>query len=170
VNVALAIGTLLAVAALAFVLYPVFYPPDHPVKHAAVVPRESQREAAVLALREIEFDRATGKLSDTDYADLKARYTGEAVLAMRREDAESEPSAGSIDGAIDGPIDEIETAVRAYRQLLRVCPTCGPRPEPDAEYCSACGRYLRDRCADCGAPVEALDARYCVSCGNRFAA
>ena len=34
---------------------------------------------AVVALREIEFDRATGKLSDADYAELKTRYTRAAL-------------------------------------------------------------------------------------------
>jgi hypothetical protein len=32
-------------------------------------------ESAIDALREIEFDRATGKLSDDDYAALKTEYT-----------------------------------------------------------------------------------------------
>ena len=41
----------------------------------------------MVALREIEFDRETGKLSDADYSELKARYTEAAVLAMRQEDA-----------------------------------------------------------------------------------
>ena len=45
----------------------------------------SSREdnGAVDALREIEFDRATGKLSDTDYDELKASYTQKAINAMR---------------------------------------------------------------------------------------
>ena len=76
-------------------------------------------------------------------------------------------------------IEELEALARGELPRPRVaqllahvtgCPECGPRPEPDAAYCSNCGRYLRDRCADCGAPVQALDARYCVGCGNRLAA
>jgi hypothetical protein len=52
--------------------------------------------------------------------------------------------------------DEIEAAVRAYRESHpgiaagapitpasgAACPTCGPRPERDASYCSSCGRPL----------------------------
>ena len=40
--------------------------------------------------------------------------------------------------------DEIEAAIRAYRASLgsRACPLCGPRPEADAVFCSACGRRL----------------------------
>ena len=76
---ALVIGTLLAVGALAFVLYPVFFPADQSASRAVIRPRESERDAAVSALREIEFDRVTGKLSDADYTDLKARYTEQAL-------------------------------------------------------------------------------------------
>jgi hypothetical protein len=162
VIVALVVGTVLAVGALAFVLYPVFFGSAHAVRSTAIIPRQSDREAAVAALREIEFDKATGKLSDVDYAELKGRYTEQAIVAMRVETSAATASAPND--------DEIEAAVRAYREGAGACPTCGPRPEPDAVFCSNCGRYLRDRCAGCGAPVDALDARYCIRCGTRLAA
>jgi hypothetical protein len=158
VIVALVLGTLLAVSALAFVLYPIFFGAVQQVP-MPIMPRLNEGDSAVAALREIEFDRATGKLSDVDYADLKARYTKDAIAAMRRKEA-GEP-------AMD---DEIEAAVRAYRDAHPACPEHGVRPEPDAVYCSDCGRYLHNRCAGCGAPVVEQDARFCVSCGTRLAA
>jgi len=163
VILALVVGTLLAVGALAFVLYPVFFAPPPQRRVAAPRARRSEKDDAVNALREIEFDRATGKLSDIDYAELKRRYTQEAVAAMRREGNAAVVASANGD-------DDIEAAIRAFRAGQPACPTCGPRPEPDAEFCSNCGRYLHDRCASCGAPVEALDARYCVNCGTRLAA
>lgn len=45
-------------------------------------PEETPRGQALLALKEIEFDRATGKLSDTDYAALNARYSAAAIAAL----------------------------------------------------------------------------------------
>lgn len=157
---ALVVGTLLAVGALAFVLYPIFFAPPPQDRFVAPAPERNERDDAIAALREIEFDRATGKLSDVDYAELKRRYTQEAIIAMRRE-------GQAADASND---DEIEVAIRAYRAGQPTCATCGPRPEADADFCSNCGRYLHDRCASCGAPVEALDARYCVNCGTRLAA
>jgi hypothetical protein len=157
---ALVLGTVLSVGALAFVLYPIFFG----VKRQAIFvapARLNEGDSAVMALREIEFDRATGKLSETDYAELKTRYTREAISAMRRQVA-SPPGAPSD--------DEVEAAVRAYRAEHPVCDVHGPRPEADAVFCSDCGRYLRDRCADCGAPVVERDALYCVTCGIRLAA
>ena len=158
---ALILGTLLAVGALAYVLYPLFFgmPTVRVVRAAA---REAEGDSPIVALREIEFDRATGKLSDADYAALKTRYTREALAVMRQTESGGQAAEPSD--------DEIEAAVRAYRERHASCPTCGPRPESDALFCSTCGRYLRDRCADCGAPVDALDARYCVSCGKSLAA
>jgi hypothetical protein len=163
---ALMIGTVLAVGALAFVLYPLFFVAPRSFRaDQAIAPRRSQRDEAVAALREIEFDRETGKLSDADYTELKSRYTRQAIDAMRRD-----ASVASASGVPSGDEDEIEAAVRAYRAQRIACPTCGPRPEPDAAYCSTCGRYLRDRCAECGAPVDAPEARFCVNCGHRLAA
>lgn len=166
---ALIVGTVLALAALAFVLYPVFFgtpnapPPSPRVSLNVEVDGDGEEPSAVAALRELEFDRATGKLSEADYAELKARYTKSAIAAMRRgSNAADEPGV---------PSDaDLEAHVLAQRQRLAGCPTCGPRPESDAVYCSNCGRYLNDRCAMCGAPVVAPEARYCNSCGNRLAA
>jgi hypothetical protein len=78
---ALVIGTLLAIAALSFVLYPLLigaYPSSTPRQG-----ENASENRAVDALREIEFDRATGKLSDSDYDSLKASYTQQAIDAMR---------------------------------------------------------------------------------------
>lgn len=162
---ALVIGTLLAVGALGFVLYPIFFGVASVSGRGMPERKRPERESAVVALREIEFDRATGKLSETDYADLKVRYTREAIAAMRVDDVALPPAGGTRPAD-----DEIEEAVRAYREKHDTCPACGPRPEADAVYCSNCGRYLGDTCAGCGTPVTALDARYCAKCGKGLAA
>ncbi|HEX5436228.1 MAG TPA: c-type cytochrome biogenesis protein CcmI [Gemmatimonadaceae bacterium] len=160
---ALIAGTILALGALAFVLYPLFS--DAPRRR--VVPADPPRaaeptraESAIAVLREVEFDRETGKLSDADYATLKAEYTREALAAMRQEDA-----AATADDA------QIEAAILAYRrQPASICPACGPRPEPDAVYCSSCGRFLAGECAKCHASVTEQGARFCPACGSSLAA
>lgn len=82
---ALLIGTALAVASLCYVLYPLYRAGVAPVARA---PRRSRRTSpAVDALRELEFDRQTGKISDDDYESLKARYTAQALTAIRAGNA-----------------------------------------------------------------------------------
>jgi hypothetical protein len=171
VTTALIIGTILAVGALAVVLYPLFFG-EHALGTApAAAPRESvpEGETAVQALREIEFDRETGKLSDADYAELKARYTQAAVDALRERGAQAAATVRLAPGERLSDT-QLEAAIRAFRSAAPVCPSCGPRPEPDAAFCSGCGRYLRDACAGCGAPVGESDARFCANCGQRLAA
>jgi hypothetical protein len=112
----LLIGTALAVASLCYVLYPIFRSEIAVAKPSSRPSSSETRQGyAVEALRELEFDRQTGKISDTDYSTLKARYTEEAVIVMRAR----------------------ETSEKA-------CPNCGPRPERevDAEFCSNCGVRL----------------------------
>ena len=158
---ALAIGTVLAVGALAFVLYPLFagvaLTPYRAPLSAEQAAGAAEQEA-VVALREIEFDRATGKLSESDYGELHARYTDRALVAMRG--ADSSGAAG----------DPVEAAVLAYRARLRQCVTCGPRPEPDAIYCSNCGGYLPGACGVCGSAVSEPAAAFCGACGRQLAA
>ena len=105
----LIVGTALAIAALCFVLWPLLVPSS--ARPGVTADRVSAPDYAVEALRELEFDHATGKISESDYASLKTAYTRKAVTVMR---------AG----------DRI------------VCDRCGPRPEPDAVFCSTCGAPL----------------------------
>lgn len=134
-------GVAVAVAALALVLEPLVRrpgaaalgAPDEP-DVAPLEESESPKVQALLALKEIEFDRATGKLSEEDYAELKARYGREALAAM---DAEAQRSAVVADA-----VDPAEALIRSARKDLAVCPHCGPRPETGAAFCSECGRPL----------------------------
>jgi ribosomal protein L40E len=159
----LVVGTLLAVIAVAYVLYPLLFSSASPRQRHVGITRVARvaDEDAIVALREIEFDRATGKLSDADYAELKSRYTARALAAMRaRGDA----------GAAATPEDLVEATVLAYRARLKSCARCGPRPEPDAVYCSNCGSYLDEKCEGCGRVVEEAGAAFCAGCGRQLAA
>ena len=146
-----AIGAILALAVVAFVLYPLLVT-SAPAARAAEAPEEIPGSTAVEALREIEFDRQTGKLSDSDYAALKASYTERALAELRAD--QSQPASP----AKDAPVPR------------RACPDHGKRPESDAAYCSECGRYLAGACPACGVAVTETGARYCAGCGNALAA
>ena len=160
-------AVLLGLGVIWLVLQPLVRPgPVRPAMYVPPDPEETRRGVALAALREIEFDRETGKLSDTDYAFLKARYTTEAVAALRADDATS--AATDADADIESLI---AARARALAGNAPACPACGPRPEPDAIFCSDCGRRIDSLhdCASCGAAVP-RDGHYCELCGTGVAA
>ena len=119
-----------ALAIAALVLWLVFepvlgLPRESPELLEPEAPEETRRGTALLALKEIEFDRETGKLSDRDYDLLKARYSAEALSAIAEEDSNAPPAPAALPAA-----------------AMLSCAFCGPRPEADAVYCSNCGRGL----------------------------
>jgi hypothetical protein len=157
----------LGAALLALVLLPVIRPPGpRAAVYEPLEPEETVRGVALAALREIEFDRETGKLSDSDYAFLKGRYTAEAIAALRAEGA-----AGSDDSGVEAMIAARVRTLRGGEGGPPPCVTCGPRPEPDAAFCSECGRRLvpGPGCARCGAALRP-DGRFCEACGTSAAA
>jgi hypothetical protein len=166
---ALIIGILLAAGAAYYVLLPILRPPTSSADAPSAGLDEgedpeddlSPQTVALRALKEIEFDRATGKLSDQDYEQLKGKYTEEALAAMRGERAPS----------VLRHTPEVAAAAPRTTHHAR-CPEHGPRPETDALFCSECGRRVGTApgyCARCGSTLE-TDARYCNRCGTRVAA
>jgi len=162
----LILGILLAAGAAYFVLLPILRPPLESPSGAAggdegedPADDMSAQTVALRALKEIEFDRATGKLSDQDYDALKAKYTGEALAALREESG-----VRSLEPGLKPAPDSRLPTPR--------CPEHGARPEKDAQFCSDCGRRLGTApgyCARCGTGLDD-DARYCNRCGTRVAA
>lgn len=169
----LIVGTGLALGALTLVLSPLLGTMDPKSdatpgsRRAAPEPEVGNR--AVDALREIEFDRETGKLSDTDYADLKQRYTREALAELRASEGGAAAAVVTV-GEPAAEVDLVEAAIARARADVRSCGVCGPRPEADATYCSSCGRYLPEKCGSCGTSIDLVGSRFCNGCGAQLAA
>jgi hypothetical protein len=142
-------------------------PPNEPVD-----PEETPKGIALSALKEIEFDRETGKLSEADYEFLKAKYTGAALEALRADSDDVEAMIAAKVRAIRSASAPASSDAPADPAPLNLsCPTCGPRPEADAVFCSSCGRRLPSRspCDRCGAALRP-GSRFCDGCGRQVAA
>ena len=140
---------LVGVAALWLVLHPLLRPGSpRPEAYEPLDMEETPKGIALTALKEIEFDRETGKLSDADYELLKARYTAAAVAALRDEEG---PVSDDIEALIAARVRSLRSASATTSPdtpatipsdstgPLPACGACGPCAEPDALYCSACG-------------------------------
>ncbi len=173
---------LLGVAALWLVVQPLLRPRlSNPTAYEPPDPEETPKGIALAALKEIEFDRETGKLSDDDYALLKARYTAAALEALRDEKgATSNDVEALIAARVRSLRSDSATSSLDSRAALSnttttavspACVSCGPRPEPDALFCSSCGQRLTAGvpCDRCGAALLP-GSRFCEACGRPVAA
>jgi hypothetical protein len=165
----LIVGAVLAACGLAFVLLPLLVGPARLPSSPVAVGRNPARWnqsvdledttsgiTAVEVLREIEFDRATGKLSDADYGTLKSTYTARALAELRAPVPRGANGQPGTDTNGHGP--------------RRVCAMCAATSPPDAIYCARCAHYLARECPTCRGPVTLPAARYCSWCGGRLAA
>jgi methionine-rich copper-binding protein CopC/RNA polymerase subunit RPABC4/transcription elongation factor Spt4 len=175
-------AAIVGLVALWLVLQPLIHPSAAKSQPAEPVdPEETPKGIALTALKEIEFDRETGKLSDVDYEFLKAKYTAAALEALRLESAE--PAWAEVSDDVEAIIAAKVRALRSASTAAppdvplhstdstRACSSCGPRPEPDAVFCSSCGGRLPSlpACDRCGAALQP-DSRFCEACGQQVAA
>ncbi|MBF6569958.1 MAG: c-type cytochrome biogenesis protein CcmI [Candidatus Binataceae bacterium] len=106
-----------------------------------------ERELAMQGLRELEFDREMGKLSQADYASLRAPLEARALAAMGALAARSTPSARRS-MSTSAPLAAVSPLRRADRsvppiggatQSVRFCPECGLAVAPAHKFCAGCG-------------------------------
>jgi hypothetical protein len=115
---------------------------------------EREKLLVLRSIKELEFDRAMGKLSDTDFADMSARLRSRAARLIRqldqgasgyRELIERElaqrlgrtvPSAVTTEVAFEDPVP-LPREVRALQ-----CARCQSLNDLDARYCKHCGEHF----------------------------
>ena len=103
-------------------------------------PRLIRRDRALAALKEIEFDRATGKLSDDDYESMKSRFTGEALTALREADAAVEAARAPVPVAAgDDAVEQLISSARRRGAARKFCLECGAPLEGKGKFCLECG-------------------------------
>lgn len=145
-------GLILVVAVVAFVLHPVVAGKSATLTRVQDEPTEAEarKRVALLALRDVEYDFATGKLDEADYSALREELASEAIEALAAEEAEREGPAKGIEpsearhpGAVE--LEELEREIEAYRQELGEalpCERCGHLNETEARFCASCGARL----------------------------
>jgi ribosomal protein L40E len=62
---------------------------------------EEQKQAVLRALKDIEFERSVGKISEEDYQVLVARYRAEAKRLLRMLDADAQPRRKQVESLVE---------------------------------------------------------------------
>lgn len=125
---------------------------------------EHERGLAVQGLRELEFDREMGKLSDADYESMHHALEERALTAMAavenfrlqtgRAANPKKPSSAPLTQAprrpaaparrtdgVAAPVVQAEPASPSHK--ICFCPQCGARAAADSKFCAQCGLAIK---------------------------
>ena len=104
---------------------------------------EREKTLVLRAIKELEFDRAMGKVAPADFQEVGGRLRARAIALMQQ-----------LDVSLPGHREEIERELeRRLAALGETAPAAGPG-----------GVAARRVCAGCGTAND-RDARYCKQCG-----
>jgi hypothetical protein len=98
---------------------------------------EREKTLALRSIKELEFDRAMGKVSEKDFAEMSGRLRARAARLLRQLDA----GAGYRE-QIDR---EIERRLGKAAVVAGVCAACATKNDADARFCKSCGKALESR-------------------------
>jgi ribosomal protein L40E len=129
--------------------------------YAMSAPRaeEEQKRAVLRALKDLEYERSVGKISEDDFRELTQKYRGRAKDLLRQLDRDREPQraaaealvqkrlrreglaeAGDDEVEADPAADESAAPTSETAQQASVCGACGTSNDEDAVFCKRCGQ------------------------------
>ena len=108
------------------------------VGHRTRTALEREKVLALRAIKELEFDRAMGKLSETDWEEMSSRLRARAARIMRQLDT----GAGYRDQIERDLAKRIGEVRPAQAPAARTCASCQTANELDARFCKSCGTRL----------------------------
>jgi hypothetical protein len=107
---------------------------------------------ALRAIKELEFDKAMGKVSDEDFREMSHRLRSRAARLMRQLDAGAgyrerieRDLAKRLSGLRPGTKDASPGQTRAATDAdvqVRACARCSTPNDSDAKFCKNCGERL----------------------------
>jgi hypothetical protein len=123
---------------------------------------EREKMLALRAIKELDFDRAMGKLSDSDWKDMSGRLRARAARLIRQLDAGShyreqierdvakrlttggdarlKPSRSDEDARLKESRPDNNSSAKT--SIERVCVACTTANDADARFCKSCGNQL----------------------------
>jgi len=105
------------------------------IGHRTRIALEREKMLTLKSIKELEFDRAMGKLSEGDWQEMSTRLRARAASLIRRLDAGSDYRTqieAEVAKRIGAPIETPR----------HVCAKCSTTNDTDARFCKSCGQEL----------------------------
>lgn len=139
---------------------------------------EREKNLLLRSIKELEFDRAMGKITEGDYEDMMGRLRSRAVRLMQQLDNTSSGYRELIERELAARLVKAgsSTKVEPYEESGADTPV-GRDATPVGRDATPVGRdatpvgldFSRATCASCGTTNDA-DAKFCKSCGTKLLA
>jgi hypothetical protein len=107
---------------------------------------EREKLLTLRTIKELEFDRAMGKLSDADWQEMSTRLRSRAAGLMRQLDA-AKGYREQIERDLAKRLGESDARLRSTRtererEAEQLCASCSTPNDTDARFCKGCGQKL----------------------------
>lgn len=122
-------------------------------QHRDVDALGEQKRRVLRALKDLEGERALGKIDEADYEAIAMQYRDEAKALMRQMDADVAPALAEAEKVAReylaaqglGPAakDDAAPQARAGARERVTCVACATSNEPDAAFCKKCGAAMK---------------------------
>ena len=96
---------------------------------------EREKALVLKSIKELEFDKAMGKLSESDFQEMSGRLRTRATRLMRQLDA------GGYRAQVEQDLAK-RLGATPEPQAAGFCAACGTARDVDAKFCKSCGAKL----------------------------
>ena len=120
---------------------------------------EREKTLVLRSIKELEFDRAMGKVSESDFSEMSSRLRARAINLMKQLDIPTPSHRDLIEKELDFRLSDLKAASsfeERNEQVLGidvdapgddtfskgVCAECGTSNGPDAHFCKRCGEKI----------------------------
>jgi hypothetical protein len=109
----------------------------------AIARRTLEREKVIVlrAIKELEFDRAMGKVADEDFAEISSRLRQRAMRLIRQLDDVEAAARARVEQELITRVQGAP-AVATAAASRPACPSCETINDADARFCKGCGAAL----------------------------
>ena len=102
---------------------------------------EREKTLVLRSIKELDFDRAMGKVSETDFEELRRRLRARAIRLMKQLDVEAVDFLEVIERELRERLDRSAAPAEADAGK-RACGACRTSNDEDARFCKECGAEL----------------------------
>lgn len=129
----------------------------------------SKKGEVYVAIKDMDFDYMTGKLSKEDYEELRNKYRLKALHIMKEMDEKKGTGAKETEEDLEEEILSLRRGNKT-KEGERICSSCGSPIHSDDKFCASCGSQASFSlsCRKCKERIGEGD-KFCSFCGEKIA-